>query len=1666
MSVSIVDMLKYPSISALAKYLSQGQTESVAVVQGQKRAKVGGSSRKEMDNTDIAVIGMGCRFPGANNYQEFWQNLEQGINSISEIPSQRWEVEKYYSPNPQEGKSISKWGGFIEEIESFDAHFFGISPREAQRMDPQQRLMLELTWSCIEDAGYAPSQLSGSAVGVFIGVCNYDYDLLQNGNQRETDGHTGTGTWNCMIPNRISYFFNFHGPSIPVDTACSSSLVALHQAINALHEQECQTALVGGVSIFCTPTRYIQMSQLGMLSPVGQCKSFDQSADGYVRGEGAGVIFLKPLAKAIEDLDQIYGVIRGSAVNHGGRARTLTSPNVYAQAQVLCAAYTKANVAPNTISYIEVHGTGTPLGDPIEINSLKRAFRQLHQQYHLLSVDHPYCGLGTVKTNIGHLEAAAGIAGLIKLLLAFKNQLLPKIVNFQQLNPRIEFKGSPFYLVCETQPWQQLKTDLGEIPRRAGISSFGVGGVNAHVILEEAPIGIQNSPSKIHSEDSIERPYHLLVLSAKNEQALAELQQRYLQFLTSNQSVSLADVCYTANTGREHFNHRLAVVADSREKLIAQLTELTTKKSAEPNQNTPKIAFLFTGQGSQYINMGRQLYETQPIFRQTLEQCNEILRPDLESSLLEVLYPTQVEEQVSFVLNQTAYTQPALFAFEYALYQLWKSWGIEPDVVMGHSVGEYVAACVAGVVSLEDGLKLIAQRGQLMQELPLGGEMVSLMATEEKVRQVIAPFSHTVSIAAINSPESVVISGSRADIATICQQLSAQSVKTKRLEVSHAFHSPLMTPMLADFAVVANQVTYNPPQIPLISNVTGELASEQITTADYWVSHVLQTVQFAKSIQTLRSLGYEVFLEIGPKPTLLGMGRQCLTDSENLWLLSMRPGVPECQQLLTSLGELYVAGVKIDWSAFVGDYPYQKVTLPTYPFQRKRYWYENSSMNGNKLNNLSDKSQNHKSNAKENKLEVTTPTTTNQREPILLQLRSLVANLIKAKPEEVRLDTSFLEMGADSIVIMDAIRTIENTYGFKITVRQFFEELPNINALATYIHQNLPPEWIITDSQQVESEPELKVQQQTQPTIPLAKPTISTSRQNLEQGETTSETALERIMRQQLEVVSQSLSQVVSQQLEFLHNNGLTTKNLLSSENGKSQTTAQTKTPIVPFAENNQQKDVTTSSRNSSVQVKSEQTPLQASSLSPSFIEGLNQQQQRHLEALIAVYNQRTQKSKQRSQTYRPVLADSRAVAGFRLSTKEMVYPIIGQRASGAKFWDVDGNEYVDISMGFGVLLFGHAPSFITQAVFEQMELGIQIGPQSCLAGEVAQLICQLTNMERVTFCNSGTEAVMTALRLARTATGRTKIALFAGSYHGHFDGVLATVANGQMMSVPMTPGVSQHTVEDVLVLDYGNPESLKILQACSHELAAVLVEPVQSRQPHLQPQEFLRQLRQLTEVAGSALIFDEVLTGFRIHPGGAQAWFGIQADIAIYGKIVGGGMPIGIVAGLATYMNGIDGGLWNYGDTSYPHAQKTFFAGTFNKNHLGMATARAVLKYLLDQGPTLQQQLNQRTSQFAATLNAYFEHEKVPIQIVHFGSLFRFTFNGNLDLLFYHLLLKGVYIWEGRNCFLSTAHTDQDLDFLIQAVKDSVEELRSGGFLPLPSVSLPETDKQIEGIL
>ncbi len=877
----------------------------------------------------IAIIGMGCRFPGgANNPEAFWQLLRNGINAVREVPTDRWDIEDYYDSNRDTpGKIYSRYGGFLDQVDQFDPEFFRISPREATNMDPQQRLLLEVSWESLEVAGQNFHQLKGSSTGVFVGLNSEDYRqlLLKSGDLTNIDAYSSLGTDRGIAVGRISQYLGLQGPTIQLDTSCSSSLVSVHLACQSLRNKECNLALAGGVNLILSPVSTMRLCRLKALSPDGQCKSFDDSADGMGRGEGCGMIVLKRLSDAIADRDNILALIRGSAINHDGYSSGLTVPNERAQEKVIRQALKNAKVKPAQVSYVEAHGTGTALGDPIEIGALGSVFGPEH------SAEDPLV-IGSAKTNIGHLESCAGIAGLIKVVLALQHQEIPPNLHFQQANSHIQWSRLPVLVPTDLMPWESP-----EQQRFAGVSAFGMSGTNAHMVLSEAP-ALEPAAAEL------ERPLHLFTLSAKTEAALQQLCDRYQQHLNAKTSLSLADVCFTANTGRAHFNHRLSVVAASLTDLVGKLAAFTDEPETlgvfpgqVQRQHQPKIAFLFTGQGSQYIEMGDQLYQTQPTFRNALERCEAILRPYLAQPLLEVLYPKS--GQVS-PLDETAYSQPALFAIEYALAQLWLSWGIKPQSVMGHSVGEYVAACIAGVFSLEDGLKLIAHRGRLMQALPKGGAMVSLLADVNQVKAAIASYGERVAIAAFNGHNSIVLSGEEQAIEEIVAQLPAESTKSKRLQVSHAFHSSFMSPMLAEFEEIARQITYNKPRIDLISNLTGEIASEKIATPEYWCRHIRQPVRFVEGMETIARKGYEVFIECGAKPILLGMGRQCIEENQGVWLPSLRPGLDDWQQILQSLAQLYVRGIGVDWSKFDQDYQRRKVELPTYAFQRQRYWSE------------------------------------------------------------------------------------------------------------------------------------------------------------------------------------------------------------------------------------------------------------------------------------------------------------------------------------------------------------------------------------------------------------------------------------------------------------------------------------------------------------------------------------------------------------------------------------------------------------------------------------------------------------------------------------------------------------------------------------------------------
>ncbi len=933
---------KYPNPDSIIEYFFSKNRSSQSGDDKQLRRESSPSTedvsinktQNNLSNAEnsIAIIGMACRFPnGADTLDKYWHLLQNGEDAITGIPEQRNAIGLNLNINAEsQGQEIVKYGGFLNDIDLFDARFFNITPREAANIDPQQRLLLELTWEALENAGINPESLAGSQTGVFTGVFSNDYELLQVKYNGDNGVNTffATGTSPSLMAGRVSYVFGFNGPTISVNTACSSSLAAVHMARQSLLNKECGVAIASGTNLLLSPELNIAFAESGMLAPDGRCKTFDADANGYVRSEGCGVVVLKPLLNAIEDNDNIFAVVRGSALNHDGASNGLTAPNGIAQESVIRKALSDAGITPDDVSYIEAHGTGTELGDPVEFKAIENVFAPERVN------DNPLF-IGSVKTNIGHTEAAAGIAGLIKTSLALRNSYIPQHLHLKKLNPLIQNEKAAINIPVKGIAWPKNGTNKKHI---AGVSSFGFSGTNAHIILEEAGKNIKKSDY----QNRPDREPHIFTLSTKDGNALKELAQRYKDYIVDHNDEKIADICYTVNSGRAHFDHSLAIVAESVDELSENLNSFLAgnvgSRLIVPNVNrhkTGNIGFLFTGQGSQYVNMGRELYETQPLYREIIEECAETLNEFMEMSLLELLYPLSGKTSP---LDQTQYTQPALFVLEYAIAKLWSSWGVQPQIVIGHSVGEYAAACVAGIFSLKDGLKLIANRGRLMGALPEHGEMWALFTDEKTATQSISPFTDKVTIAAVNGPKIIVVSGDNNCLQKVIEDLAAKGVSATKLSVSHAFHSPLMQPMLDEFKQIAEEISFSTPAIPIVSNISGAMAGAEIACADYWVKHVISPVQFASGMETLFSSGYEMLLEIGPKPVLTGMGRRLQNAKRSLWMHSLNEGVSDSDQMLLGLGSLYVNGVDIDWQNYYSHNQPNRVELPTYPFQRQRHW--------------------------------------------------------------------------------------------------------------------------------------------------------------------------------------------------------------------------------------------------------------------------------------------------------------------------------------------------------------------------------------------------------------------------------------------------------------------------------------------------------------------------------------------------------------------------------------------------------------------------------------------------------------------------------------------------------------------------------------------------------
>ncbi len=878
---------------------------------------------------EIAVIGMAARFPGSQNIDEFWQNLRDGVESVSFFSDQEL-VAAGIDPSILRNPAYVKARAILPDIEWFDAAFFNITSREAEMIDPQHRFFLECAWEALENAGYNPETYP-DAIGVYGGSHSNSYlwsNLYANPDFIETCDAIQLSLTSAVdfLTTRVSYKLNLRGPSVNISTACSTSLVAVHLACQGLLSGSCDLALAGGVLIITPHKAGHPYQEGGTFSPDGHCRAFDANAKGMVGGNGVGIVVLKRLEEAIADRDCILAVIKGSAINNDGALKIgYTAPSVDGQAQVIRAAQLMAEVDPETITYVEAHGTGTPLGDPIEIAALTQAFRATTQKK-------GFCAIGSVKTNFGHLDAAAGVAGLIKTVLALKHGRLPPSLHFERPNPKIDFENSPFYVNARLSEWK-----TNGFPRRAGVSSFGMGGTNAHVVLEQAPRrkALDNS-----------RPWQLLLLAARSSSALDTTTMNLAHHIEQHPDVCLPDVAYTLQVGRKAFDHRRAVVCrDLAADAVNALETLDTQRVLTRSQaleNRP-VVFMFSGQGAQYVNMGLELYQVEPVVREQIDRCAAILEPHLGLDLRTVLYPgaEQSADKAAQQLKQTSITQPALFVVEYALAQLWMTWGIRPRAMIGHSIGEFVAACLAGVFSLQEALALVAARGQLMQAMP-GGAMLAISLSEHDVLPLLDP---RLSLAVINAPSRCVISGPTDAVEALERRLEEKGVACRLLHTSHAFHSAMMGPILAPFVERVRQVNLKPPQLPYVSNVTGTwITAAEATDPEYWARHLHQTVRFADGLQTLAQEPRRVLLEVGPGQTLCALAKQQPDWSPGQWALPTLHH-PKDQQsdvafLLKTLGQLWLAGLEIDWGGFYAGECRQRVPLPTYPFERKRYWIE------------------------------------------------------------------------------------------------------------------------------------------------------------------------------------------------------------------------------------------------------------------------------------------------------------------------------------------------------------------------------------------------------------------------------------------------------------------------------------------------------------------------------------------------------------------------------------------------------------------------------------------------------------------------------------------------------------------------------------------------------
>ncbi|MBB5351502.1 amino acid adenylation domain-containing protein/FkbH-like protein [Haloferula luteola] len=1590
----------------------------------------------------LAIVGMAVRLPGANTPEELWENLRAGVESIEVFDAAGEEV-----PGPSDDPAFVRARGLLkpELYEGLDGGLFGILPREAEIIDPQQRVFLELCWEALERGGYRPdaAEEEGGRVGIYAG-CYYDtylpHHILSDPEMHRrhlAEAQVGAlqvefGNDKDHLATRVAFKLNLKGPSLTVQTACSSSLVAVGHAAMALRSGHCDMALAGGITITVPQKRGYHHEEGGMLSRDGHCRPFDAESSGTVFSNGGGVVLLKRLADAVRDGDTIHAVIRGYGLNNdGGTKHSYAAPSVDGQADAIRRAHLDAGVDPRTITYVEAHGTATPLGDPIEIAGLTAAFRKGTE-------DVGFCAVGSLKSNLGHLDTAAGVCGLIKTALSLQHGELPPVLHFKTPNPRIDWAQSPFFVNDTLRPWVPATGS----PRRAGVSSFGVGGTNAHVILEEAPRDV--TPQE---EGAGPR---LWVLSGRTEKAVDDLAEKLGSFAAGERKESFSAAARTLALGRKPMALRTAVVARDWADLGRALSE-GRMAPVESASSAPGLVWMFPGQGAQHPGMTADLYAAEAGYRADIDFCADFLEPLIGEDLRASLFAREGDEAER--LTHTVLAQPAIFAVEWALARQWARWGVLPELMMGHSVGEFTAACLAGVFSIEDGLRLLAARGELMGSMP-GGSMLSVRLSAEKLR---ARLPDSLDLAAVNGPELVVVAGERDTVADFAAELEADGIQVRELHTSHAFHSRMMDPVIARFRKTLESMRLHPPKMPILSTVTGQLLTdEQAMDPGYWASHLRQTVDFHGAVVAAAEKEGRLYLEVGPGQTLTTLSRQSVGRRGKGFVASCHHPAAEGsdhERLLLAAGELWAHGAALELERFHGDAPKRRVPLPTYPFQRRRAWLECRLLDRPverlaplpKSETVTDLPQ----------IPAVTATV-----GMLDQVREVLEGLSGIPGEEMEPRFSFLELGFDSLLLTQAARELQKAFGVPVAFRDLMQSFPTLERLVAHLEKNAVaaprPQPVVVSAA---IPPEGEVAPMSAPAdmlgrvrevleglsgIPAAE--MSPHSGFLELGFDSlllTQAARELQKAFGVPIAFRDLMQAyptLGQLVEHLEAQGVP----VSAVKSASAVVEKAVIPAPPAAPEEESGVSGPRTRIDRSQRSDELTPPQRA----------------HLDQLILEYCEKTKTSKSKTQEYRPWHADPRTVNGFNRLYKEMVYQIVATRMQGCKMWDVDGNEYIDMVNGFGPNFLGHAPEFVTSAIQEALATGLEIGPQCETAMECSKLFCEVTGNERVCFLNTGSEAVQAAMRIARTVTGRDKVLVFDKDYHGNFDPVLVrSVGKGaRRRTLPLAPGIPDSAVGDVIVVPWGKPEALDMIREVAHELAAVLVEPVQSRQPELIPIEFVHEVKKIAEESGFLLVFDEVITGIRQGPGGAQALYGIRADLATYGKVFGGGaLPIGIIGGKAKYMDTFDGGQWQYGDESFPEKEVTFFAGTFVRLPLAMAACRAVLRHVKEQPKAYWETIGSRADRLAGTVDRLFRDHGIDVRMVNFNSQMYLRVgegekHGNL--IYYHLRKRGVFAMEGLPFYLTAAHSDADVDRVIEAFRETIAALQDGGFFPRLTIS------------